>query len=155
MKLSHILSEASYPGNIGAMEVFQFYRTASPEEKQEFDQYLDQNDYDHAWELIQDVTGVELHPMGESIDERIATAYSDPIESITISRAGHEMTFFVENAKKVDDGWYFYVHTDDGPQKWHYHETTRKIHHNHGERENHVRYIGELVGIDRDERSAA
>lgn len=63
MKLSHIIcNEASYPGNIGAMEVFHFYRQASPEEKQQFDQHLDQEEYNDAWDLIQDVTGVSLQP---------------------------------------------------------------------------------------------
>lgn len=57
--------EASYEGNIGAMEVFKFYKVASPEEKAEFDAYLDQKDYDSAWELIQKVTGVKLRPMGK------------------------------------------------------------------------------------------
>ena len=62
MKLKQILREASYAGNIGAMEVFQFYRQASDEEKEMFDHYLDTGNNDAAWELVQNVTGVRLHP---------------------------------------------------------------------------------------------
>ncbi len=152
MKLSHIITEASYPGNIGAMEVFHFYQQASSEEKEMFDKYLNQNEYDQAWDLIQDVTGVKLQPMGESIGERIATAYSDPIESITVSRGGQEMTFFVDKAKRVEDGWVFYIHTQEGNQEWDYDEHSKKLHHKYG---NRVRYIGMLVGIARKERSTA
>ena len=155
MKLSRIIKEASYPGNIGAMEVFHFYRQASPEEKVQFDQYLDHKDYDNAWELIQDVTGVKLHPMGESIDERIATAYSDPIRSITISRRGKEMTVPVEKAKREANGWKFYVTVGNMQQKWDYDDSSRKLHHQYGERENRVRFIGVLLDIDREKRSVA
>ena len=66
MKLSHIITEASYPGNIGAIEVFKFYQKASPEEKTRFQYDLDNEDYDHAWGLIQDVTNVKLQPVGET-----------------------------------------------------------------------------------------
>lgn len=152
MKLSHIITEAAYPGNIGAMEVFHFYQKASPEEKEMFDQYLDQNEYDQAWGLIQDVTGVQLEPMGESLNERIATAYSDPIESITVSRGDQDMTFFVDSSKRVEDGWVFDIQTPSGNQEWHYDEHSKKLHYMDGHQ---VKYIGMLVGIDRKERSAA
>lgn len=156
MKLSRILSEAAYPGNIGAMEVFQFYRAATDDEKETFDSYLDQGEYDQAWELIQSVTGVKLHPMGEGLDERRAEVFSDPIESITVSRSGHEMTFPVVRAKlDTGYGWWFKVHTPQGHQKWHYNDQSKKIHHNYGHKENRVLYIGELVSINRKERSAA
>lgn len=55
--------EAVYPGNVGAMEVFQFFRKASDEQKVEFDQLLARKEYDEAWELVQKVTGVRLDTM--------------------------------------------------------------------------------------------
>ena len=55
--------EASYSGNIGAMEVFKFYKIASDEEKNRFDGLVANNEYEEAWELIQQVTKVKLQPM--------------------------------------------------------------------------------------------
>lgn len=55
--------EASYPGNIGAMEVFKFYKIASPKQKAIFDDMLANNNYEDAWEYMQRVVGVRLHPM--------------------------------------------------------------------------------------------
>lgn len=60
MKIKSVLKEAVYPGNIGAIEVFQFYKTATSDQKEEFDYYLDSGDYDNAWELIQQVTDTDL-----------------------------------------------------------------------------------------------
>lgn len=57
--------EASYAGNIGAMEVFKFYQKATPDEKIQFDRLIARKKYDKAWELVQTVTGVDLHPMGD------------------------------------------------------------------------------------------
>jgi len=57
------LKEASYPGNIGAMEVMKFYQQASNEQRGMLDQLLQQKDYENAWELIQQVTDTRLHPM--------------------------------------------------------------------------------------------
>lgn len=65
MKINDIMTEASYPGNIGAMEVFKFYQTASEDEKETFEELLNQERFDGAWELIQSVTGVRLHPMDD------------------------------------------------------------------------------------------
>jgi hypothetical protein len=61
MKIRNVLLEAVYPGNIGAMEVFQFYKVATPEQKQQFDDLIANKDNDAAWNLVQDVTGVVLH----------------------------------------------------------------------------------------------
>ena len=155
MKLSQILSEASYPGNIGAIEVFKFYRKASEDEKETFDNYIKHNDYDDAWELIRSVTGVDLEPMG-SIDEQIATVYSNPIKSITVSHSGNEMNYPIIKTKRFDDDtWVLLVHTPQGHQKWIYDETSKKLYHTFGDRNNRVRFIGKLVKIDREERSAA
>ena len=58
------LKEASYPGNIGAMEVMKFYQQASDEQRQELDAMLANKEYEDAWELIQQVTDTRLHPFG-------------------------------------------------------------------------------------------
>ena len=65
MNIDNILLEASYPGNIGAMEVFKFHRIATSEEKSHFDNLLKSEEYDKAWDLIQDVTGDKLHPFND------------------------------------------------------------------------------------------
>jgi hypothetical protein len=61
MKIKNILVEASYPGNIGAMEVFNFYKLASDEQKEQFDLLVSKGNNESAWEIIQNVTGVILH----------------------------------------------------------------------------------------------
>ena len=64
--LNHsFILEASYVGNIGAMEVFKFYKIATDEERNKLDHLLDIKDLESAWDLIQDVTKVKLHPMGK------------------------------------------------------------------------------------------
>lgn len=52
--------EASYQGNIGAMEMFKFYSVASDEQKDELKQLIDAGEKQKAWALIQQVTGVKL-----------------------------------------------------------------------------------------------
>ena len=61
MLLKDILTEAVYPGNVGAMEVYKFYQTASEDQKHNFEELLDRKEYDDAWEMVQDVTGVRLY----------------------------------------------------------------------------------------------
>lgn len=63
MKLEEIkqLGEASYPGNLGMMEMFKFYQKASDEQKQKMKRLLNNKKFDEAWELLQAVTGVKLH----------------------------------------------------------------------------------------------
>lgn len=55
------LSEASYEGNIGMMEMFKFYQVATPEQKIQMKQLIFDKKMDEAWELLQQVTGVKLH----------------------------------------------------------------------------------------------
>jgi hypothetical protein len=64
MKLHDIkpLSEASYPGNIGMMEMFKFYQIASEEDKKQMKELISKKLFDAAWQLLQKVTGVNLHP---------------------------------------------------------------------------------------------
>ena len=62
MKLQELrpLCEASYPGNIGAMEMFKFYQIASAEQKRLMKELIAKKAYDLAWKLLQDVVGVKL-----------------------------------------------------------------------------------------------
>ena len=50
---------AVYPGNLGAMEMFKFYRVATPAEKALMER-LTRTDPPAAWELLKKVTGVPL-----------------------------------------------------------------------------------------------
>ena len=52
--------EASYAGNIGAMEMFKFYAVATDEQKDELNQRIAAGEKQKAWALIQQVTGVKL-----------------------------------------------------------------------------------------------
>jgi len=61
MKLQDLkLHEASYPGNIGMMEMFEFYKKASKIEKDHMQGLLDKKQFNQAWEFLQKVTGVKL-----------------------------------------------------------------------------------------------
>ena len=53
-------TEASYPGNIGAMEVFKFMQSASQDQIKMLKKLIDEKEYKIAWALIQGVTGVKL-----------------------------------------------------------------------------------------------
>ena len=54
------VAEASYPGNIGMMEVARFFNMATPKEKIEFERLMNMGEKNKAWQLIQKVTGVKL-----------------------------------------------------------------------------------------------
>lgn len=64
MRLQDIkkLDEASYPGNIGMMEMFKFYQKATADQKAKMKKLLDGKHFDEAWEFLQQVTGVKLQP---------------------------------------------------------------------------------------------
>jgi hypothetical protein len=55
------MNEAAYAGNIGMMELVQFYRKANPQQKKTFDTHLKQKNHKKAWDLVQIVTGTKLH----------------------------------------------------------------------------------------------
>jgi len=63
------VGEASYPGNIGMMELAKFFQSASADQKQLFNQLLEKGKKGLAWKLIQDVTGVRLHGKEFQTDE--------------------------------------------------------------------------------------
>lgn len=64
------MEEASYPGNIGIMELAKFFRIATPEQQEMFKKLLTTGEKKLAWFLIQKVTGVKLQ--GDEFDENFA-----------------------------------------------------------------------------------
>lgn len=60
MRAREFVTEASYPGNIGAMEVAKFFMKATPEQKEILKRLIAKNDVKRAWAMIQSVTGVKL-----------------------------------------------------------------------------------------------
>jgi hypothetical protein len=61
------LLEASYPGNIGIMELIKFKQKANDKQKKEFDDHVKNKRHEQAWKVVQHVTGVKLH---KSIHEK-------------------------------------------------------------------------------------
>lgn len=59
--------EASYPGNIGVMEVYKFLKLATPEQVKIFKKLIDDKQFKTAWVLIQGVTGIKLQ--GDEFNE--------------------------------------------------------------------------------------
>jgi predicted chitinase len=61
--------EASYEGNIGAMEVFKFMQKASDFEKEVLKKLIAQKAYSKAWALVQGVTGTKLQGKEFDVEE--------------------------------------------------------------------------------------
>jgi predicted chitinase len=61
--------EASYPGNIGMIELAKFFSTANEQQKILFKQLLERGKRGLAWKLIQDVVGVKLQGREFQTDE--------------------------------------------------------------------------------------
>lgn len=62
-ELLNVKSEAAYAGNMGAMEMFQFFKVATDPEKKEMTKLLKIGTleaFKKAWELLKKVTGVSL-----------------------------------------------------------------------------------------------
>ena len=57
------LDEASYPGNLGMMEMFKFYQVATEDQKKKMKSLITQKKMNDAWELLQVVTGVKLRKL--------------------------------------------------------------------------------------------
>jgi hypothetical protein len=66
MRAHEFITEASYKGNVGFMEVMKFYQSANEDQVQEFQGYMEDGDTESAWELIQQVTGTKL--IGKEFD---------------------------------------------------------------------------------------
>lgn len=54
------VGEASYPGNLGMMELAKFFQTADNKQKSLFQELLQQGKKGLAWKLVQDTVGVKL-----------------------------------------------------------------------------------------------
>lgn len=52
--------EMVYPGMIGIMEIAQFMRKASPQERKTFTDLIQRNQNKEAWALISKVLGIKL-----------------------------------------------------------------------------------------------
>jgi hypothetical protein len=59
-ELLHRLEEASYPGNLGFIEMMKFYQVAGKEEIKTMEKYLKSNEPNKAWELLNKVTKTDL-----------------------------------------------------------------------------------------------
>jgi len=55
-----ILTEAAYPGNMGIIEMIEFYKKASKQEVKEMEKAAKKKDWDAFKEIIKKVIGVEL-----------------------------------------------------------------------------------------------
>ncbi len=64
--------EASYPGNIGMMELAKFFQMAEPDEKDQFKKLLELGKKGLAWKLVQDIVGVKLQGDEFKTDENFA-----------------------------------------------------------------------------------
>jgi len=64
IKWKVLLGEASYPGNMGAVEMMKFYQIASKKQQRLMDRYIDKGDLKKAWALLQKVTKVKLQNPG-------------------------------------------------------------------------------------------
>ena len=60
----HALGEAAYEGNIGAVEVAQFYMNADDSQIHEFEVELDNGNETEAWDIVQRFHGVDLVGIG-------------------------------------------------------------------------------------------
>ena len=68
------LNEASYPGNIGIMELIKFKQKANDEQKKKFDSHVKNKKHEEAWKLVQHVTGVKLHKSVNEEQEFVSKA---------------------------------------------------------------------------------
>ena len=78
-----VISEASYRGNVGFMELISFHAKATPKQKEELKSHIKNKKHEDMRKLIHHVTGVRLH---KSVSEE-----SDP-DILNKSGAGQEGT---------------------------------------------------------------
>lgn len=57
----------SYPGNLGFAEMMQFYTIATPEQVELMEYLLKHEDWNKAWNLLKDVTGVDLEDLPKEV----------------------------------------------------------------------------------------
>jgi hypothetical protein len=76
---------ASYPGNMGVMEMFQFQREATPAQKKVMDRLLNEDRTNEAWEFLKKTTGVDLHDPPDHTPSR-SQKVIETIEGVKIYR---------------------------------------------------------------------
>jgi hypothetical protein len=101
---------ASYPGNMGVMEMFQFQREATPAQKKIMDRLLDEDRTSEAWEFLKKTTGVDLVDPPEHTPSR-SQKVIETIEGVKIYRDTDWAEYIVvpEGGTIQADGY----HTDD------------------------------------------
>lgn len=74
MRLHEVYEMASYPGNMGVMELVKFFQDAPPELVKKVRDLLDRGASREVWQIVQAHTGVKLqgnqyeHALGEALD---------------------------------------------------------------------------------------
>lgn len=69
------VDEASYEGNMGAVEVMKFYQSATDSQIDKLERFIARQDWSKAWQLVQKVTGVKL--MGKAFEFTLLNEIGD------------------------------------------------------------------------------
>lgn len=107
MRANQFIKELSYPGNIGMMELMQFQKVATPEEKTRMKLLLS-TDKKAAWNFLQRVVGTNLHPM--PLEEEVlyeidmSPGNLKRLAAETGAMAGMEFEMIVPGVEDVDEG---------------------------------------------------
>lgn len=91
-----LVKEASYAGNIGIMELIKFKQKATQDQKKKFDDHVKNKRTKDAWDMVQKVTGVQLH---KSVHEEKKSPNPDILPP---SGAGQEGTDILVKKYKRD-----------------------------------------------------
>jgi len=84
--------EASYPGNIGMMELAKFFSMADEEQKTLFKQLLERGKKGLAWKLVQDIVGVKLQG-SEFNEDAMMGKIEDGGKIVRILKKQHSVPF--------------------------------------------------------------
>ena len=90
MKLKTVIKvEASYPGNLGAVEMMKFGQIASQTDKVLMNKLIYKKQWNKVWTLLKKVTGVKLKPLyeGKTVDDTVKY-----IQRFTASGSGRGAT---------------------------------------------------------------
>jgi hypothetical protein len=102
MRAQELLSELSYPGNIGMMELMKFQKIATPEQKVRM-KFLLSTDKKAAWNLLQHVTGVKLQE--ETLTEiDMSPSNLQKLAASIGALAGMEFEMVVPNVEDEEEG---------------------------------------------------
>jgi hypothetical protein len=91
-----LVKEAAYAGNIGIMELIKFKQKATQDQKKKFDDHVKNKRTKDAWDMVQKVTGVQLH---KSVQEEKKSPNPDILPP---SGAGQEGTDILAKKYKRD-----------------------------------------------------